>query len=94
MTRVRDFREAGGLDRIGQRDVTHGIEAEQLLRASEARFREFLSDIDLGALMLDAAGSVVFINDHLLGLLERTRVEILGQDWIDLAVPEAERVAL
>ena len=76
------------------RDVTQRVEAEQRLRASEARFRDFLADIDLGALMLDASGAVVFINELLVNLLERTREELLGQDWIDVAVPEAEREAL
>jgi PAS domain S-box-containing protein len=61
---------------------------------SEARFREFLDDIDLGALMLDGSGNVLFINDFLLGLLGRTREQVLGNDWIQTAVPEAERPAL
>jgi PAS domain S-box-containing protein len=60
----------------------------------DARFREFLADIDLGALMLDPSGKVLFINDHLLALLGRTREEMLGRDWIDTVVPEPERPAL
>ena len=48
------------------RDVTERVEAEQRLRASEMRFRNLLSDIDLCSLMLDAEGRVEFINDHML----------------------------
>jgi PAS domain S-box-containing protein len=66
----------------------------RLRSASQQRFRDFLTDIDLGALMLDRAGAVEFINDHLLWLLGRTREEVLGRDWIDVAVPESERPAL
>src|SRR4029077_7908739 len=75
-------------------DLTERKEAEAALAASDVRFREFLADIHLGALMLDASGKVVFINDHLLHLLGRTRAEMLGQDWIEQAVPKRERAAL
>ena len=94
--RVRVYGADGSLQAIegAARDVTWRVEAEQRLRASEARFRQFLADIDLGALMLDRNGRVDFINDHLLELLERTRDEVLGRDWIDLAVPEPDRAAL
>jgi PAS domain S-box-containing protein len=71
-----------------------GIEVEQRLPASEASFRRFLADIDVGSLMLDREGRVTFINDRLAGLLGRTPAAMLGQDWIDVAVPLAEREAL
>jgi PAS domain S-box-containing protein len=76
------------------RDVTERIMGEQRVRAADARLRDLLSDIDLGTLVLDGSGRVEFINDFLLGLLDRSRDEVLGQDWIDLAVPEGERAAL
>jgi PAS domain S-box-containing protein len=69
------------------------LTAEVVAADSDARFRSFLSDIDVGALMLDAAGCVLFINDHLLALLGRSRAEMVGQDWIDVAVPLLERDA-
>jgi len=73
------------------RDVTERVEAEQRLRASEMRFRNLLSDIDLCSLMLDAEGRVEFINDHFLNLLRRTREEMLGRNWVDVAVPARDR---
>lgn len=72
------------------RDVTRSVEAEGLLRESEARFREFLSKIEIGALMLDASARIVFINDHLLQILERPRDEMLGSDWFAI-LPDRER---
>jgi PAS domain S-box-containing protein len=75
-------------------DITERKHADAALAASEARFRGFLADIDLGALMLDNSGKVEFINDHLLGLLGRRREDVVGSDWIDTAVPELERPAL
>ncbi len=76
------------------RDVTARVSAEEHIRAADARLRDLLSGIDLGALVLDLSGRVEFINDFLLGLLGRGRAEVVGQDWIDVAVPEEERVAL
>lgn len=43
--------------------------------------------------MLDRAGRVVFINDHLLALLERDRDEMLGSEWMDV-VPARQRSSL
>jgi PAS domain S-box-containing protein len=82
-----------GLEGVA-RDVTARITNEQQLRAANARLRDLLSGIDLGALVLDPMGRVEFINDFLLGLLGRGRGEVVGQDWVDIAVPEDERVAL
>ena len=50
--------------------------------------------MDLGAVMLDGAGRVLFINDHLLRILGRRRDEVLGQDWIETFVPAPDRVSL
>ena len=66
--------------------------AEQL-REPDPRFGRFLSEIDLGALMLDRNGKVVFINDHLLELLERSRAEMVRADWMDV-VPARQRSQL
>jgi PAS domain S-box-containing protein len=74
--------------------VTARIVGEEQVRAADARLRDLLSGIDLGALVLDASGRVEFINDFLLGLMGRSRDELVGQDWIDIAIPEGERAAL
>jgi len=55
--------------------------------------RDLLSDIGLGAVVLDSAGRVQFINDHLLATIGRTRDEILWSDWIEIAVAEPDRAA-
>ena len=59
---------------------------------SDALLRDFLADITLGALELDTAGKVLFINEHLLALLGRTPGEMIGGDWIELVVPEVDRM--
>ncbi|HEX2625662.1 MAG TPA: PAS domain S-box protein, partial [Candidatus Limnocylindrales bacterium] len=76
------------------RDVTDRVVGEQRVRMADARIRDLLANIDLGALILDTAGRVEFINDYLLGLLGWAGGEVLGRDWIEIAVPEAERPSL
>ena len=82
-----------GLEGVA-RDVTVRITGEEQVRAADARLRDLLSGIDLGALVLDPSGRVEFINDFLLHLVGRNREELEGHDWIDIAVPEDERAAL
>jgi PAS domain S-box-containing protein len=55
--------------------------------------RDLLADIGLGAVALDPAGRVQFINDHLLATIGRTRDEILSSEWIEIAVVEPDRAA-
>ena len=76
------------------RDVTARVAGEESARAGDARLRDLLSGIDLGALVLDPSGRVEFVNDFLLRLLGRSRDELVGRDWIDAAVPEGERAAV
>lgn len=76
------------------RDVSATVEGRARLRTSQARLWDLLSNIELGALVLDPLGKVEFINDFLLALLGRSREEVLGADWIDTAVPRRERPAL
>jgi len=74
------------------RNVSRRVAAEEALQASETRYQEFLSGIQIGAVMLDPERRIQFINDHLLELLERSREEMLGTDWADV-MPDAERSA-
>lgn len=76
------------------RDITDRVEAEQRLLSSQARFHDLLSDVDLATLMVDTDGRVVFANDHLLGILGRTREEVLGREWVDANTPERTREEL
>jgi PAS domain S-box-containing protein len=67
-------------------------ESEQSLGYWSGRDDDFLADIDLGALVLDATGEVQFINDHLLGMIGRSREEMLRTDWIETVVVERDRL--
>jgi two-component system cell cycle sensor histidine kinase/response regulator CckA len=72
-------------------DITDRKRAEDALRESELRFRELLETVELVAVMLDAGGRITFCNDHMLRVTGWTREELLGRDWFDLCVPQADR---
>lgn len=88
-------------------DVTERVRAEaalreeeerlrfalEALRASEARFREMLENVELVAVTLDAHGVVTFCNDHLLRLTGWTRQEVLGAGWFARFEPGSDEEA-
>jgi two-component system NtrC family sensor kinase len=84
------FDESGNLIGImGMvQDITDRRRAEEALRDSERRFRDFLENMHLCTVMLDRKGNVIFCNDYLLNLTGWTRDEVVGRDWFDLFIPE------
>ena len=75
-------------------DITHARLAEEALARSEHLFRSTLENLDMLALQVDSEGRVLFVNDFLLNLTGWRRDELLGQSWIELAIPEADRAQL
>jgi two-component system, cell cycle sensor histidine kinase and response regulator CckA len=68
------------------------LEAATAARAvAEARFHELLDSVDLGALIIDADGTISFVNDHLASLLEWSHDDLLGRDWINTCRLPTER---
>ncbi|NIO41665.1 MAG: PAS domain S-box protein, partial [Burkholderiales bacterium] len=57
----------------------------------ERRFRKVLEGVDLLAVGLDAQGSIAFCNNALLQLAGRQRQAVIGQDWFETFVPQAQR---
>ncbi len=75
------------------RDITEQYTADQALRESEARFRQILENIQLAALQLDVEGNVTFCNEFTERLTGWPRSAILGHNWFELTLPEAQRAA-
>lgn len=59
------------------------------LLESEKRYRELMENINLIAVLLDVNGKVTFSNPFLLALTGFTPEEMIGSDWFDLMIPEA-----
>ena len=71
------------------RDITERKQIEDALRESEQRFRSTLEAVRLVAVGLDTSGRVTFCNDALTTLTGYTRAELLGENWFDRCVPDA-----
>ncbi len=72
-------------------DVTERKQREDARREAEGRLRGILDRVQLLAVMVDVHGRVTFCNSHLLRVTGWTREEVVGRDWFELSVPEAER---
>jgi len=73
------------------KDITERKRVEEALRESERHFREALEDVNLIAIILDAAGRLTFCNDFLLQLTSWQRDEVMGKDWFSTFVPDSAR---
>ena len=60
---------------------------EELVEKEE-RFREFLQNVQLAAVMLDVGGRVTFCNGYLLNLTGWQRDKVIGRNWFDMFIPE------
>jgi diguanylate cyclase (GGDEF)-like protein/PAS domain S-box-containing protein len=72
------------------RDVSLRKRTEAALRESEAAFRGLLETVRAIAITLDVDGKVTFANDALLELTGWTRERVIGADWFDRFVPQAD----
>jgi PAS domain S-box-containing protein len=64
---------------------------EEVARESMAHFRSFLEKVNLIYYSLDTAGNVAYANDYFLKYVEYSREELIGQNFYELLVPEADR---
>ena len=60
----------------------------------ERRFRNTLEDIQLAAVTLNRDGNITFCNDFFLHLTGWRRGELLGKNWYQTFIPEAQRQQL
>jgi sigma-B regulation protein RsbU (phosphoserine phosphatase) len=72
-------------------NIAHRKNAEQLLIASERKWRDVLVNTPQIGVGLDRNGTIVFVNPSLLTLTGWTEAEVMGRNWFDLFVPEPVR---
>jgi diguanylate cyclase (GGDEF)-like protein/PAS domain S-box-containing protein len=72
-------------------DVTARTRAQAAEREIDRGLREVLDQTRFLALKLDPVGTIQFCNDAALRALGYARHEMLGKNWFDLCVPEAQR---
>ncbi|MCG8426025.1 MAG: PAS domain S-box protein, partial [Chromatiales bacterium] len=62
--------------------------AAEAQRDYEQRFRYTLENIELAAFALNRQGSVTFCNNYFLSITGWSRAEVIGNNWLDLFVPD------
>lgn len=72
-------------------DITERRRALEELRESERRVSEILAKVRMASLILDRNATVTYCNDFLLQLTGWRREEMLGRNWLELAVAPAHR---
>ncbi|HEU0291761.1 MAG TPA: PAS domain S-box protein [Anaerolineales bacterium] len=72
-------------------DITERKQAEETLRRERARTQNYLDIAGVFMLALDQTGTVTMINQKGCEILGYTYAEIIGKDWIDTFLPEANR---
>jgi PAS domain S-box-containing protein len=72
------------------RDITARMEAERVLRASEARFRDLLQSAPDAILVIDEQGRIQLVNTQTERLFGYRRDELIGQK-IEMLIPERYR---
>lgn len=64
---------------------THGD-----LQASERRFRTLSASAPIGIFLADADGNALYLNEHWLGIVDRSLEECLGEGWRKAVHPDDE----
>jgi PAS domain S-box-containing protein len=85
--------EDGTLRRIwvSNRDITDLRLSEMALEAAERRMSELLEDLQLMVVIVRPNGEISFCNHHLYQLTGWQPSDVIGQNWIDLMIPEGDR---
>jgi two-component system cell cycle sensor histidine kinase/response regulator CckA len=84
--------ESNLLDAIVQRlgRIIGRKQAEEALRASEAKYRELVQNASSIIMRMDTQGHITFFNEFAQSFFGYTKDEILGQNVVDTIVPERE----
>ncbi|WP_419786006.1 diguanylate cyclase [Pseudodesulfovibrio sp.] len=75
-------------------DITRLVEATEELEGERNRVARYLDVIGSMLLGLDASGNITLINKAGKVLLGREDEDLIGRNWIDLAVPVEERASV
>jgi len=73
------------------RNIDERKQAEISLQRSEQKWRNILVNNPQISISLDSDAKIIFANKHFQKLTGWKEEEILGQDWIDMFIPEAMR---
>lgn len=69
-------------------------ESEENLKNVYIKLNTYIEVLDLVFVVIDKKGKIIFINENGAEKLGYTKEELIGKDWLELAIPEKEREAI
>jgi PAS domain S-box-containing protein len=78
---------------VNSRDITERVQAQEVLRASEQRFRTVVQEAPVGIMILNADGIFEAVNPTLCAISGYEEGELIGQPFT-IVVPPEQRAAL
>ena len=73
---------------VNVRDITDRVEAEQRLRASEARYHTLAESAPVGIFQADAEGRITFANARFAAIAGLSPEDVLGHGWLSAVHPD------
>ncbi len=72
-------------------DITERNRVETVLAASERKLFNILVNTPQMVITLDPQARIVFVNTHFIRLTGWREIDVIGQNWFDLFIPEHDR---
>ncbi|MEB3338936.1 MAG: PAS domain S-box protein, partial [Leptolyngbyaceae bacterium] len=77
-----------------QTELHERQQAESILREAERRWQSLLNNVQLVVIGLDQGGNVNYANPFFFKLTGYTEAEVIGKNWFETCIPEAEHEQL
>ncbi|MFN3077401.1 MAG: PAS domain S-box protein [Alphaproteobacteria bacterium] len=79
---------------VGAQDISRRVESEAAIQREKERAERYLAVAGTLIVVLDREARITLINRKGCAVFGRTAEELVGRDWITLAIPEEERDAI
>lgn len=68
-------------------DITERKKTEELLKASENRYKQIMQSVHLASVFLEPDATISYCNDYFLKITGYVQHEVIGKNWFDMFIP-------